>query len=240
MKLKVGTYEWPVNGVKVTSDRLIERDKAGEPFSFTDIINADGYIEAEGQTALTTAQNEMMRELLIPFRDILFLCDDGSNSATVLTQRNSITGVVVTDGPHFRDVVGPEYVSRRHFTFKAEADYYYPGRLPRDILEWRETVSISGGGPLYLVKPALSGPPQRQLLVEQTPCVATQSGFAVGFRDYPAVPGAIWPFALKQKPQINRQDPDKKGQRNYIRYRIEWSYSYEWTGRLEGVPTLWR
>lgn len=239
MYLRFGTYQWPVNGVRVTSQRAIVRGADGLPWKYIDRIKADGYLEGTTQAGLSTSSFEMKEVLKRSFQDLVFMCDDGSQSDTLLTNSDSLTGVVITDGPNFNDSTGPEYVNQRHFEFTAEADYLFNGSSSRFYLDWSETVSISGGGPLYTVMPALFGPPQRQMIFERTPCVAVQSGFAVGATGYPAEPRPIWPFALKNSPEIRRTSPKKLGRANYTEYRIEWNYQFEWHSPLFGFPTLW-
>lgn len=238
MQLKWGTYPFPVSGVKVTSGRKVERAKDDLPWRYIDKLNCDGFLEGTSQADLTAKQLALEAALLRPFRDLVLVQDDGSASATLLSNADSITGVVVTDGPNFADTAGSEYATQRHFTFAAEADYPFPQTGPRTILEWSETVAVSGGGPLYVCKPALVGPPQRQLVYEQTACLATQTGFAVGRSDYPLVAPPLWPFALKEAPEVRRKDPTKRGQ-SYTEYRIEWSYSFEWPFPLVAAPTRW-
>lgn len=237
MQLKWGTYAFPAGGVKVTSRQQIVRDSAGVPWKEVRSITADGYLEAVGQAACTTAQLALEAELAKPFKDLIFYRDDGGQSATLLTNADSITGVVISDGPNFQDVMGPEYVTQRHFVFTAEADYFVTRH--NGILDWTETVSTSGGGPLFVCKPAIEGPPQRQMVYQQTPCVASQSGYAVGSVGYPVPPGPIWSFALKNSPDIKRTAPKKMGLSGYTEWRIDWSYTFEWPFPLFGLPNPW-
>lgn len=244
MQVKYGTYAWPAGGVKVTSTRSIEKNAADVPYQFVDAIECDGYIEAAGQNLLTAAENAMKEALKLNFQDLLFVCDDGSNSATCLTNATSITGVRITDGPHFQDVNGPEYVSQRHFKFKAEADYRYAGVGPTTIIEWSETLAFSGGGPLYVCKPAIEGPAQRQLVYPFTPQRVKQTGYAIGFGGtgavaFPEPAPPIWPFALVSNPDAKKTHPKRRGN-VYTDWRLDWEYSYEWTDVLVGTPTLWR
>lgn len=237
--MKYGTYSCPANGVKVTSQRDIQRDKAGVPYQYTDKVRCDGYLEGAGQAALTAAENGLKAALKKPFQDLIFMQDSGAESATVLKQAGSITGVVVTSGPHFQDVAGSEYATQRHFVFEAEADYPMTGVVGSRLVEYRETVRTSGGGPLFVVAPAIEGPGQRQQVYELTPCTVVQSGYAVGFAAYPVPPAQLFPFALAEAPDIVEVSPDKMGANAYRLWRVEWSYKFVWPTPLVGVPTLW-
>ena len=238
MQLALGTYFFPVNGVMVTSNRKIQSGEDEIPWLVVDSLHCDGYLEGVGQNNLTTLQNQFMTVCATPFKDLILFNDDGSRSATLLTNSTSRTGVIVRDGPHFEDTYGSEYAVQRHFKFTAEADYILPTVTARTLHAFEENITISGGGPRYEVFPALVGPPQRQLIYEQTPCIATQSGYAIGIKGYPFMPGPLWPFALRGTPDQKYVSPKKFG-RNYTSYRIEWSYSYVWTTSLVGVPNRW-
>lgn len=238
MQLRYGSFYFPVNGVKVTSTRQVERGKDGVPWRAIDRLQCDGYLEGAGQAALSALTVLLERALATPYRDLVLVRDDGGPSATLLTNADSITGVVVTDGPHFPDVIGAEYVSQRRFEFTAEADYPLPGVFARTLLDFGETVRIQGGGPKYVVRPALVGPPQRQLVYERTPGRAVQQGFAVGATAYPTPPGPNWPQALSQSPDVTLKDPVKRGRR-YTDFRIDWEYTFDWVEPLVGVPHRW-
>lgn len=228
-----------MSGVKVTSARQIERGKDGVPWRAIDQLKCDGYLEGSGQADLTTKSLALERALAVPYRDLILYRDDGGRSATLLTTADSIGGVVITDGPNFPDVLGAEYVSQRRFEFTGEADYLLPGTLARTLIDFGETVTVRGGGPKYVVRPALQGPPQRQLVYQATPCAATQRGFAVGATAYPTPPGPIWPQAENPAERaVTLVDPKKLG-RGYTGFRVEWEYTFEWVAPLAGRPHRW-
>lgn len=245
MQVKYNTFSAPAGGCKVSSTRSYTKDAKDIPYMLTDKVMVDGYLEGSGQAALTALEKAMKSALLTPGQDLLFLCDDGSQSATCLLNASSLSGVRITDGPHFKDVMGPEYVTQRHFEFTAEADYAVNGMTPTTLIEASETLKFSGGGPLYITKPAIWGPPQRQKVYEQTVSKAIQSGYAVAFGGdqaphFPEVPGPIWPFALIESPDVTYPHPKRMGRLNYGLWRIEWEYKFEWPAPLVGIPNLWR
>lgn len=227
-----------MNGVGVSSARRLVRAGDGVPWKAVDSITADGYLEGAGQAALTDAQNEMMRELVKGGnRDLVFERDDGQASATLLDASRSLGGVWITDGPHFEDVKGPEYVSQRHFTFTGEAEFLL--RSAPALLDWAETVRITGGGPVFACMPALVGPPQRQMIWQIEPCTAVQQGMAVGTAGYPNPAPPIWPFALAKNGLFERTSARKIGFGGYTEFRITWSYEFNWPLPLFGFPTPW-
>jgi len=234
-----GEYAFPSNGVTVKSRRKTERGEDRLPYMYTDTIECEGYLEGSGQADLTAKQIAMMTAMKVPGKDLILKQDGGLESATVIRNAGSLSGTLIVDGPNFEEVKGPEYATQRKFRFLAEADYPMPTLTGTAIIDWSETITVSGGGPLYVVQPAIEGPPQRQKVYDQTPVIATQRGYAVGFLGPPAVPGAIWPFALKHAIDGSVTTPKKMGRGVYRKYRVEWAYSFEWTGPLVGSPTPW-
>ena len=53
------------------------------------------------------------------------------------------------------------------------------------LVSWTESLALTGGGPQFGYLLTLNGPPQKQLLRQQTTFKATQQGEAVGLTDYP-------------------------------------------------------
>lgn len=237
MQLIYRSYSFKVNGVKVTTQQVTNLTDARVPYSVTNSLTCDGYLEGSGQSGCTTEENALRAALAVNFGDLTLKQDDGSNSATLLDNYSSLSGVVITAGPSFMDAMGPEYVNQRHFVFTAEAEYILTGS---NFLwkSYEETVAYSGGGPLYIMKKALNGPPQRQLIYQQTPYIAMQTGRAVGFRSRPATPAPIWPFALMEAGSVNWKSPRRQGG-SYIDWEVDWSYHHEWHAPLIGAPRLW-
>lgn len=239
MQLRLGTYYFPVNGTMVKTARRPVRGNDGVVYQFVDTVSVEGWLEGAGPAALSVAMNLLTLALATPFRDLVLQTDAGAATATALYTATSVTGCVCVSGPDFPEWAGPEYVTQRRFAFAVEADYTAPGISPARIIDYQETVDVSGGGPLYVVLPALYGPPQRQLVYEQTPCVATQAGYAVGYAAYPLPPQPVWAFALRTPtPRVKRTSARKKGLARYREYRIDWNWDFEWTAPLVGVPNV--
>jgi hypothetical protein len=134
--------------------------------------------------------------------------------------------------------VGAEYATFRSFSFTAEAEYPLLGSQNL-LLSWRETLSFSGGGPIYRHRLAINGAPQKQLVYPASIYTVNQSGQAEGYLTYPVAPAALWPFALKEQPKITRSTPTRKGPAAYQAYPVSWSYDFESAAPLLGLPSLW-
>lgn len=251
MQLKYGSYAFNANGTEITARTETVRNEAGAPYKQRRSLHVAGYMEISGDTVAaqqadcTTKMNALEAALAKPFQDLIFYQDSGAESATSLRNSDSIGGVVVTAGPHYPDGI-KGYTSVQRFEFTAEAEYYIlaeAGLSANITLSFEETLKFSGGGPRFIYKESIVGPPQRQKTCDQTVYRVTQTGRAVGLRGYPSPAAPIWPANLLQAPDIDRIGPDRMGwtdPRSYEGFGITWSYDYGSAVKLIGAPTLWR
>lgn len=239
MLLKYGTYSFDSNAVVIGTHVETLWNEGGQAYAQQHTWDVEGWLSASGQAALTAAQEALETVLKIQRRDLILYQDDGTTeSATVLKNTGSITGVKITGGPVFDSTRGSEYATERHFTFTAEAEYPVTGAAGL-LLTWTETISSSGGWPTYIHRPSLNQPPQKQQLYFQEPYTATQKGTAVGYRRYPEPAAMLWPFALKRSPVFDREAPKRRGPEKFEGFAISWSYEYESATPLIGLPHTW-
>lgn len=236
MQLKYGTYSFPINGCRVTSDAETRFSEGDTPLAIVVRMSVSGWLEADGQSALTSAQQSLESALQTPYLDLILLRDDGSESATILKNRNSISGVTIRH-LRFPGNVGAEYATLREFSFEAMAEYPASGSV-NFLVSWEEDMSFSGGGAMYVHRPSLTGDSQKQLVYPRTHYTVVQRGQAVGYRDWPIPPGPRWANDLKQAPEIRRFGPQRKGF-GFINYGVAWSYTYESIREMIGVPNAW-
>lgn len=240
MQLKWGSYAFDAGSVEVISSQETMLNDAKIPYSFKRTMEVRGYLNGDGQTALSTATSALQTALARPFQDLILYQDDNSPSATLLRNRDALGGVVITRGPTFAETQqGSEYTTVRRFSFTAEAEYQIEG-TGGILISFTERMTYSGGGPLYVMRRALNGPPQRQKVYEHTEYVVVQTGEAVGYRGYPALPPSRWPSWLKESPVVARTTPMRVGQAGYKNYKIMWEYRHESPIALVGAPTVWR
>ena len=237
MHLKWGTYTFDANSTLLSASARTQFNRGGQPYSLLRSFTVNGYLSADGQAAITLAENTLKTALAVPFKDLVLYHDDGSASSEILPNAGSISGVKVTQGPTFSTTMGPEFATLRSFQFTAEAEYPLSGTASL-LLDFHETLSFSGGGAVYAMRRAINGPPQRQLVYAQTEYRCTQQGMAIGYASYPVVPGPKFPAALRESPRIDRKAPQRMGN-GYQGYEVAWSYVFESVGPLVGVPTLW-
>lgn len=238
MRLYWGAYPFNANACEIRALSETFRADNGRPLKIKQTLEVAGFLEADGQAAITLAMNGLITALAQPYKDLVFLKDDGSASATGLYNAGSLGGVVITRGPEFKENNGGEYNQFRKFEFTAEAEYPVAG-TQNLLISFTERLEFKGGGPIYAHKLAVNGPPQKQLLYSRSIFSVMQTGEAVGFRRYPLPPGAIWPTALKDDPEFQRTTPNFRGSQ-YDTYKLSWIYRYESATPLIGAPHLWK
>lgn len=237
VQLKYGSYAFDANATTLTSSSRTRVNEGGQQLSLVRSFSVQGYLSADGQAAVTTAMNALKAALATPYQDLTLLTDAGASSSDLLLNAGSLTGVLVTEGPTFGDSRGAEYATVRSFQFTAQAEYPVTGSQ-RLLVSFTESLSFSGGGPLYAVRRAINGPPQRQLIYPQTEYRCVQQGMAVGYRAYPVPPAPKFPQALRESPDVRQRSPRRMGN-GYAEYPVEWTYVFESAGPLSAAPTLW-
>lgn len=238
MQLKIGTYAFDVNSVWVDIRRDYLFNDAGVPNVERVEVDCEGYLRANGQTALTNAEGALVAACRKGAQDLILYRDDGGQSGIKLQHSSSLSGVWCVRGPSFTNRIGAEYATVRRYAFTFRADYPILNDRTR-LVSWREKMSFSGGGPVYGYKNAINGPPQKQLLWFQVPYKLIQAGEAVGFREKPKPPPPAFPDCLMFAPEIEEISPDRTGDA-YKNFGIKWTYTMESDAPLIAVPTLWR
>lgn len=250
MLLKYGAYPYPVNGVTCQSHITPKHNAAGMVMTLVQAMTVTGDLLAPNGTTtpqqdLTIMQTGMQAALAIPYQDLIFYADNGSVTATFLTNAGTLSGVRLTDGPTFDAGRSTgEYAVKRAFSFKMEVEYLYPNR-PSALMSFSESVSYSGGLPIREMCRAVNKPPIDQIVWPYTEFEATQSGEAVGLLTWPfgsptAGPPLLFPAAfLRKAPEIHPSGPDRVGPNGWRNYRVRWSMRYASATPLIAAPTKW-
>lgn len=191
------------------------------------------------QVAYALDDLSLIAALNTPYQDLLFLNDDGTPSAYTYRNAQSVTGLVVTDGPRF--LGGPaDLATAQDIQFTVSGEYILPGAA-NAIVSFNETLTFQGDcGPRYVVRECVNAPPVRQQTAFATKQVVTQRGRAVGHTAYPPAQPPLWPSPILQTAdnQITLEDPKRVGPNGFIDYPINWSYRYESLTPLVAAPAL--
>ena len=149
MQLQLGTFTFNANACEVTSQTSVIRSYYGRPLRWKMAIHVKAYLETTlGQAACTALEIALRAACLVPYQSLILKHDDGSPSSTAVVSNSSISGVVITDGPHFGEAMDAEYVNRRTAEFSGEAEFVIQNTAAA-IVSFSESVSITGdAGPV--------------------------------------------------------------------------------------------
>lgn len=240
MYLKYGNYQHAVGEVSVVISKQGLFTETGIARGVRERWDIAGQLHAADPAALTTAINAMAAAYAVQGQDVGFYFEGGQPSSHFIDSSATNGGVRVVVPPSFPQGRGAEYSTFRNFSLAVEAEWLAADQA---VLEWRETLSYSGGGQQFAFLQPISGAPVKQVLRQATTYRATQSGQATGFQSYPAIPDPIWPTAehLDQR-QVTYSLPDRQGpagSATYTNYKVSWNYQFESASPLIGIPTTW-
>lgn len=237
MQLRYGSLTFDADSCEVTMNIETLTNQRGVPYAQMVQMSVSGYLAGADTTAVNSACTTLQSALQSPYRDLVVYTDAGVATHLALYNVGSTTGVIVS-GPRFPVGRGAELVTMRKFEFSARAEY--PLTSGATVIQsFRESVSVTGtGGPRFIYKPALVGPPQKQVVQAQTVVRATQSGQAVGYLDYPTPPTPLWPQSEhEEQRQISRTGGIFRG-KTWQDFQISWVYQFEGVGSVNARPNL--
>ena len=170
--------------------------------------------------------------------DLSLTLPTGAVSQHSLSSSNALGGIRVVSPVSFPDGKGAEGVTYRNFTVSLEAEL--PISNPTSgLLSFEESLSFTGGGPVFGHLEPVVGPPIKQLLKDESVYRVTQSGKAVGYLGWPNYPGPLWPSSeMRNHRQETRSGPRRK-RNDYCEYTVAWNYQFEEASQLYGNPTVW-
>jgi hypothetical protein len=238
MILKYGAYAHAGNEVQITISRRANIEPNGLRSTFVETWHIRGVLQAASQAALTAALGALEAAYAVDGNTLAFFEDDGTTeTAHKLDSATAIGGVRVVAGPSYPAGSGAEYSTFRTYTVTVEAEYPLDDEIEQPVA-WTETLLFGGGGPRFVMLHTLTGTPVKQEVAENTPYWCLQTGSARGLLSYPAPPEPLFPgdehvdrrrIAFRT-PEILEGVP-----KDFV---VEWSYSFEATGALVGMPTI--
>jgi len=240
MYLKYGNYQHAANEASVVISKQQVFSEAGIVRGLRERWDIQGMLQAADQAALTAAIDALTAAYAIQAQDVGFYLDNGQPTSHRITSAATNGGVRVIAPPSFPRGQGAEYSTFRNYTIALEAEWLDPQAT---LLAWQETIRFQGGGPRFAYLEPINGQPVKQLLKQATTFKATQSGDAVGYAAYPVPALPIWPDAEHtDRREIRYELPRRMGppgNPTYTQFKVSWSYSFEDSGPLVGLPTAW-
>ncbi|MBL8829556.1 MAG: hypothetical protein JNM18_21435 [Planctomycetaceae bacterium] len=241
MILAYGSYRHALAETGIAIQRETQFATNGVPRALRERWRIDGVLQAESPEMLTRAIHELQHAYSRHAQDLtLYLPDGTTPTAHVILSRDTIGGVRVARPPSFPQGRGAEYSTYRSYTIELEADLPV-SRETNLLLRWEEVLTFAGGGPRWVYLATLAGPPVRQQVQESTPYRATQSGRAVGLREYPTPAAPIWLAAWHQDTStITRRLPRRVGSgaaASETDFEVTWLYQFESASPLVAQPS---
>lgn len=235
-------WQFDDNQMQWTQNTTFNRDQRNNRRSFTRTVRLQGFIKGDSQAQIKSKIQEIEDAFDHDGGDLRLYHNDGTTiSAHVLSNADSISGVMIDSGPNFDNGTGPEYATERTFNVTLSAEY--SGGDSDNLVAHQEQLRIVGtGGRRIVGVEFLQEVPELQIVNQRTLVYATQSGSAIGWNSYPVFPGPLAVLAAyeQQDKRVETAGSPSFNGRVYKNYPISWSYEFIGASlpiALPGVPT---
>jgi hypothetical protein len=232
--VQIGDTSW----VRLTWGRELLLNAAGYGYAHRGFCSASQIgFRCAGQADARARMLVVENALVAQGNDLLFLNDDGSPSANSVLAAACLVPPRCVRGPVWSDKPGAQFLTWREYA--ADFEWEVPASPGPLLLDFRESVTVSGGTPLRVVQEYLNAPPDAVTTVYQQKVVVTQQGFALGVDSYP--PAAAPLFPNPNANPVTNTSPDRVG-RGYRSYRTDWAYAWEFADPFlaaGAAPLLW-
>ncbi|UUO04622.1 hypothetical protein M4951_14610 [Blastopirellula sp. J2-11] len=237
MYLKIGDYTHEIGGPQLSITQRPVLSEGGVPLAQLHTWQIQGIVTGGGQTDIDTK----IAALVAAYRgggfDATLLLSDGvTPSQHVLKNNRAVGGVRVISGPDFPNGGGAEYATKRTFAVTLEAEIPIENAATA-LLNFRESLSLSGGDRRVEWTETKLGPPRPQITRRQTIYRAVQSGQAVGYLQYPTFPGFLFPqqYAV-ESPRLTYGGGKRRSSGDFTDFSLSWEIRYESDRPLAGRP----
>lgn len=227
--LKYGAYVLPENSTFPAIRRVGTYNAARERFALTEEWTVRSEILGSGEVDLTTKINSFEAAMVDGNNLILYQSDGITPTA------HSMTDCRILGGPSYPNSTGPEYAVLRTVEVTFQSLTYLD--TSSGLSAFQETVTRTGGGPVKIMVPVITGPARRHQVQEQSPYFVTQSGTALGTGlTYPQEPGPLFPGSELVGVELSHTAPVIDG-KTYRETR--WRYQFGSAQPLIGLPNEW-
>lgn len=241
MYFTLGSYSTPVNSswFSISTQAFLSprKKKIGEK----QMWNIHTVLLASTQAALDTLIADHESGMKQENVDLTFYKDDGSLTAHRIVNSNTLNGITfkgISYPGYFPGMwgSGSEYAAGsalRYVVTSHEADVL---DVEDNILFYWQALQFSLGGADYKAIGALTGPPQVQFTMQQSPAWAVQTGTAIGMFTNPNPADPMFSIPVKPDGWVKPETPKNFGRVRNWGYPTTWYYPYESAGSLAGVP----
>lgn len=227
---KTNRYTHEVGEVDLSPGREGVRSESGfvQYYRNTWTIRGKAHVDSQADiddtiAALTLAYSGFLSEA--------GLYDESTNAPFFRVRAQETSGgIQVVSGPSFPSERG-HLVNYVPYAIQLEYQTAMPVEVVspwgQGILNFQETVTISGGGPKWALIETLTGPPIRQLVCQQSIIRMTQVGRILAQDTWAPPQTPIWESALHtDRSIVSRGSPESVGQSQRTRYPTSWSYEF--------------
>jgi len=160
--LRYGNYTHEAAEASIAIGRDQSFGDFGQAVSFTETWQITGRLHAKDRTLLTAEITALEMAYSANGFDIVLIDVDGvTESAHKMVSANANNGVRITNF-NWVDSRNAEYSTFRNYTITVEAEFDISGINP-SFESYQSSLSFTGnGGPRFVVRTALNGPPIRQ------------------------------------------------------------------------------
>jgi len=226
--LSYGNYSHAADEVVLRSvSKVKTNSRRGRTMFLDEVWTIEGLLQAADTAALTMAMTALEQAYEKDGRDLNL-----ATSAHTLLNSNTMGGAVVVNFT-WTSQFKAEYTTFRSYQIVVRGRTAIP---ELELLEFSETLTISGGLPEYVVIPTRNTPPIAQITSPKGRGMrGVQSGTALGWSNYPIAPAPVFGTTsppLKDRSFVHVSPDDTRGTK--FGYRINWNYQYEHAGELFG------
>jgi hypothetical protein len=204
----------------------------GEVWAIRQVWNIQGRLEADTQVeitskinALESAYNRRVSEVALEFNNT------GARTAHSMQAGNTLDGIQVIMPPSYPTSFGGEYATFRNYQIQLEGVTRVGSPLVNNIIDYQETIEVSGGHPLDVDVMTINTLPVRQRIAEATPSIVRQMGIAESYNGYPfpslrilTIPTAA---ILTDRVAKTTRGQRMQGTRSRVRvYTTNWEYAF--------------
>lgn len=246
MFFRYGSYSHPQNEVTLANFRIYpmrqNQIRIGTRFEMTiegELYVDNGLTDKDAcQANLTNKITNLINVYKDDYKDAGFYQDNGNPTPHVLQSNHpdNLTGNIITHR-NWPMGDGNEYATKRTFTIGIAAEFK---SSYSQIVEYNDVITQQGdGGPLIRWYETRFGPPQYDIVHNQTLVVYKHSGFATALDAYPNPPMPFYtrPYLLGHMTKIQRVSPQRFAQ-GYRFRKVSWDYTYVLPAPSLLLPTV--
>lgn len=243
MRLVKGSYQHDLYEAALTIQRKPVYAGTGNRLGYTETWGVSGFLQADDQSALTTAILDLERAYARDGDDIRLQTVGGSDSAHIL--RASDCRYIRCSPISYPVGTGAQYSTYR--TFEATIEAFIasddtgqrpaPGSIG-DLESYTESIEYSGtGGPVKVFVPVVLGDWPEQQINSKSPIVIRQSGSAVGATGKPNIPPPLFPDRIQNPMSDYKVGVEWPKTLKPVRgqYPVSWSYTFTFMGQAPSV-----